>query len=133
MQLYTKEAEEGKLSKYMVAAYKVIGGEKRVISTSKVIYIAAAGGKAGNHKTIKLKKKQLKLKKGKTAKIAASLIAESAKKPVKKYRGKRYESSNTQIASVSGKGTVKGKNKGVCYIYVLAQNGIFKKVKVTVQ
>lgn len=30
-------------------------------------------------------------------------------------------------------GVVKGMKKGTCYIYVYAENGIFKKIKVTVK
>ena len=39
----------------------------------------------------------------------------------------------TDVATVTNKGVIKGKKKGTCYIYVYAQNGISKKVKVTVK
>ena len=45
----------------------------------------------------------------------------------------RYESTNANIASVSKKGVVKAKNKGACYVYAFAQNGICKKIKVVVK
>ena len=44
----------------------------------------------------------------------------------------KWTSSNTKVATVSTKGTIKGKKKGSCYVYVYAQNGVFAKVKVTV-
>ena len=50
-----------------------------------------------------------------------------------KYRKIAFESGNTKIATVTNKGVIKGKKKGTCYVYVYAQNGISKKVKVTVK
>ncbi|MBO4999058.1 MAG: Ig-like domain-containing protein, partial [Lachnospira sp.] len=49
------------------------------------------------------------------------------------HRKIKYESSNTKIASVNGKGVVKAKKKGSCDIYVYAQNGVYKKIKITVK
>ena len=45
----------------------------------------------------------------------------------------RYESSNAKIAMVSSKGVIKGIKKGTCYVYAYAQNGMAKKIKVTVK
>lgn len=45
----------------------------------------------------------------------------------------RYESSNKEIATVDSKGKIKAKAKGTCYIYVYAQNGVYKKIRVTVK
>ena len=52
---------------------------------------------------------------------------------MKKHRSVRYESTNTKIATVSKAGVVKAKKKGTCYIYAYAQNGVSKKIKVTVK
>ena len=52
---------------------------------------------------------------------------------IKKHRVVKYESSNPKIATVSGKGVVKGKAKGKCNIYAYAQNGVSKTIKVTVK
>ena len=49
------------------------------------------------------------------------------------HRKIRYESSNPGIAKVNSKtGEITGVKKGKCYIYVYAQNGVYKKVTVTV-
>ncbi len=40
---------------------------------------------------------------------------------------------DSNIASVDKKGKIKGKNKGSCYVYAYAQNGVFSKIKVTVK
>ena len=45
----------------------------------------------------------------------------------------RYESTNPKVATVSARGVIRAKAKGSCYIYAYAQNGVFKKIKVTVQ
>ena len=68
----------------------------------------------------------------KTVKIKASEVPASTKLKVKKHRAIAFESSNSNIATVSGKGVVKGIRKGICYIYTYAQNGVMGKVKVTV-
>ena len=81
----------------------------------------------------KAKKNKVKVKVGKTFKLAAKAIPASKKLKVKKHRKLTYESSNPAVASVSKKGKVKGLKKGKAIIYVYAQNGVFAKVKVTVK
>jgi uncharacterized protein YjdB len=44
----------------------------------------------------------------------------------------KYASSNSKIATVSKKGVIKGRKKGKCFIYAYAQNGVCKRIKVTV-
>ncbi|MSS62585.1 Ig-like domain-containing protein [Velocimicrobium porci] len=56
-----------------------------------------------------------------------------ADKAIKKHTAIKYESGNSKIATVSSKGVIKAKKSGTCYIYVYAQNGVYEKVKVTVQ
>ena len=77
-------------------------------------------------------KKAFTLKKGKKATIKAKAIA--SKGTFKKYTSNiRYVSTNTSVATVSKKGVIKAKAKGKCYVYCYAQNGLYKKVKVTVK
>lgn len=45
----------------------------------------------------------------------------------------RYESTNAKVASVNKKGKIKAVGKGKCSIYVYAQNGIYKRIKITVK
>ena len=71
------------------------------------------GGKVGNYKSVTVK----------------SSVVKKARKHVKI----RYESTNTNIATVSKKGVVKAKAKGTCYIYAYAQNGVFKKISIRVK
>ena len=45
----------------------------------------------------------------------------------------RYYTTNSKVATVSKAGVIKAKGKGTCSIYVLANNGVYKKVKVKVK
>lgn len=55
------------------------------------------------------------------------------KKLVKHTAAYRYYSTNKKIAAVSKKGVVKAKKKGTCILYVLANNGVYKKIRVLVK
>ena len=63
-------------------------------------------------------------------------VAASKKLKVKRHRKLIWESTDTSIVKVTGKGTkvkFKGLKKGTCYVYAYAQNGIYKRIKVTVK
>ena len=106
-----------------------------VLTTSKIVYIATLGGKYTNIKslTTKAKKDKVTIKKGKTFKLGVKVKKASLKLKTKNYRKTAYETSNKKIATVTSKGVIKAKKKGTCYVYVYTQNGIFKKIKVTVK
>jgi len=129
----TQKLKKGTYYKFIVVA---LDKDHKVISTSKLIHAATRGGKVGNRRKVTVKKsvirKAKKLKKGKSLKLKAKAIAQSKKRKVKKHVSIRYESSSTSIASVSKKGVVKAQNKGTCYIFAYAQNGVYKKIKVKV-
>lgn len=127
-----KKLRKGTYYQFMVSA---VDADNKVITVSKILYAATKGGKPGNYKKVKTKKKAktIKLKKGKTCKLGAKAVPASQKHKVKKYRGIRYESSNPDIASVTKKGVIKAKKKGTCYVYVYAQNGVYVRVKVIVR
>lgn len=99
-------------------------------SISKVVHTTVKGGKYGNATKITVKKVN-PIKKGK--KVTLKTTVEDSSKKVKTHVKLRYESTNTKIVTVSSKGVITAKKKGVCYIYVFAQNGIYKKVKVSVK
>lgn len=129
-----KKLKKGTYYKFVVVA---LDKNNTVLSTSKMIHAATSGGKVGNHKSIKVKASVLKkartLGQGKTLKLGAKALAKSKKLKVKKHAAIRYESSNPAIAAVTAKGVVKGSAKGSCYIYAYAQNGVCKKITVTVR
>ena len=124
-----KKLKKGKFYKYIIVAYYNVAGEKRIAYTSKSVHAITSGGKYGNPKKVNAKK-SLKLKKGKKKKISAKLICKKTKTHISKFR---YESSNAKIVTVNKKGKIKALKKEKCYIYVYAQNGFFKKIKITVK
>ena len=120
--------------KFIVVA---VDRNNNVVSMSKMIHVATKGGKVGNHKSVKVSRtviaKAKKLRKGKTLNLKAKAIAQSKKLKVRDHIGMRYESTNKKIATVSKRGKVTAKRKGSCYIYAYAQNGVYRKIKVTVK
>ncbi|MBO4862997.1 MAG: Ig-like domain-containing protein [Eubacterium sp.] len=127
-----KKLKKGTYYKYLIVA---VDKDGKVLSTSKTIHAATLGGKVGNAKSIttKAKKNKVTLKKGKTFKLKAKQKAASKKLKVKKHRAIQYESTNPAVATVNSSGKIKAVGKGKCDIYVYAQNGITKKIKVTVK
>ena len=75
-------------------------------------------------------KKNLKLRKGKAAKIKVSVKKSGS---VKNYRKNLFESTDTKVAEINKNGKVKAVGKGKCYVYCYAQNGTYAKVKVMVK
>jgi len=129
----SKKLKKGTYHKFIVVA---LDANRNVISTSKVIHVATKGGKVTNYRKVSISKsvvsKAKKLKSGKTLKLKARQIKQGSGK-VKKHRALKYESSNANIATVSKKGVVKARAKGSCYVYAYTQNGVYKRVKVTVK
>ncbi len=122
---------KGTYYKYIVQAYKLKDGKPQIIATSKTLYASTAGGKNANVSSLKLNKTKVNLKAGK--KFTLKATAKKSGQKLKTFRKVSFESSNTKIATVNAKGVIKAKKKGTCYIYVYAQNGVSKKVKVTVK
>lgn len=126
-----KKLKKGKYYKFIVIA---IDKNNKVVSTSKTVHVATKGGKVTNDKKVKTKvkknKKTIKVKK--TFKIKAKEV-KPKKGKVKRHRPIKYESLNPKVASVNGKGVVKGASKGKTYVFAYAQNGVAAKVKVTVK
>ena len=128
-----KKLKKGKFYKYIVVAYKAAKGKQAVLTISKSAHVTTTKKtKYGNPKSVKVKRK-LKIKKGKKKRIKASYVMPKKKKMKIHIAKFRYESSNPKVATVSSKGKVKGKKKGTATIFVIAQNGVYKTVKVTVK
>ncbi|MDE6626032.1 MAG: Ig-like domain-containing protein [Lachnospiraceae bacterium] len=126
-----KKLKKGTYYKYLVVAYKNIEGVKVTIAASKTVHATTKGGKYGVAKSVKVNKKSKKLAVSKTFKIKASEV--KLDKKIRQHRGIKYESDNSNVATVDKKGVVKAKQKGTCYIYVYAQNGVYKRIKITVK
>ena len=125
-----KKLKKGKYYKYIVVAYKNTDGTRKVLAKSKSVHCKTAGGKRGNPTGIKLKTTALTVKKGKSKTLHPVLL--SNKKVAIHIAAFRYESSKPSVASVNKNGKITAKKKGTAYIYVITQNGLYKKVKITV-
>lgn len=125
-----KKLKKGTYYKYLVLAYKDAGGAKVTMAAAKTVHTVTTGGNFGVAKKVDAPAK-VTVKVKKTFKLKAKEIKDKLK--IKSHRKIKYESSNTAIATVSGSGKIKAKKKGTCYVYAYAQNGIFKKIKVTVK
>ena len=122
-----KKLKKGTYYKYTVVAVR----GQEVLSTARTVHCITDGGKKGNPLKLTCKKTKISLKKGKTAGIKAKV---NAKKKVNYHTSKlRYESSDEGIATVTKKGKVKTVGTGRCVIYIYAQNGLCKKVQMTVK
>lgn len=118
--------------KYRISAYKLVDGKKVIIGTSLTLHSRTGSKNIANPTEIKVPKSTITLKKGKTAEIHAKAIFPKGKK-VKAHVGVRYVVLNTDIATVSSSGKIKAKKKGKCTVYVVAQNGVSKKLTVVVK
>ena len=129
---YTQSGlKKGVYYKYIVTAYRNTDSGKRAITTSFSAHCVTKGGKKGNPLKLKVEKAKLNVKPGKKVKIKGSI---TSKLPVNKHIAVlRFESDNDKVATVDKKGNVKGISKGKATIYVYAQNGLYKKVKITVK
>ena len=125
-----KKLKKGTYYKYMVVALNEKG---KVVAISKLIHVATKGGKVGNCKKLKVNKSKVNLKQGRKFKLKVKQIAKSKKVKLKKHRKTAFESDNQNVAVVSKKGVITAKKKGKCSVYVYAQNGVYKRVKVTVK
>ncbi|MDO4633741.1 MAG: fibronectin type III domain-containing protein, partial [Eubacteriales bacterium] len=124
-----KKLKKGTYYKYIVVALS----KDYVSSVSTTVHVATKGGSVGNVKTVKPRKSKVKIKVGKTSKIKTTVTPQSKKLKVKNHKKLAYESSDPMIATVTGKGVIQGVSAGTCTIYVYAQNGVYKKIQVTVK
>ncbi len=124
-----KKLKQGTYYKYYIKAYKLINGKKVFIAKSKTIHVTTLGGKYGNAKTIKVKDTNIVLKKNQKFTINATVNLD---KKIKVHTPIKFETTNSKVAIVNKNGVIKAKKIGNCTIYVYAQNGMYKKIKVTV-
>ena len=128
-----KNLDNTKSYKFYVVAYKNVDGKKVRISKSMVYHVTLADGKYTNVKEIKVPKSTYTLDIGEKKKLTAKSVKEDKTKNLLEHAQEfRYYSSDASIAVVSKNGEIKAKKPGSCIIYIVANNGVVKKVKVTV-
>lgn len=123
----------GTYYKYRVVAYRLVNGKRNTIASSKGVHVITNGGKYANPLKVTTKVSKLTVSVGKTKTIKASVVAPKNQKMKQHIAQIRYESGNPAVAKVTDNGKIKGIAKGSCSIYVYAQNGVCKKISVTVK
>lgn len=119
--------------KYFVAAYKLIGGKKVYIAKSNSLHVALKDAKATNAKKVTVNQTNVRLKAGDTFVIRSHTRLENTnKKELLHVAAYRYYTSDQSVASVSKTGKIKALKSGTCVIYVVANNGVYGTIKVTV-
>ncbi|MDD4369684.1 MAG: fibronectin type III domain-containing protein [Anaerostipes sp.] len=127
-----KKLKKGTGYKYYIRSYKMINGKKRYLRRTDDIHVATSSGKYTNVKKM-TGTSSVKTKVGKTKKITIKIqLQKTYRKTLGHVAKVRYVSDNKGIATVSKKGVVTGKKKGTCYIYAYAENGVSKKIKVSI-
>lgn len=129
-----KKLKKNTWYKYQVAAYKKVNGKKVVIGKSLTLHSLTSGSKTyTNPSKVTVSKTTFSLKKGKTATIKAKMVLPKNKKTKNHVAKIRYVVSDKTICTVSANGKIKAKKKGTCTVYAVTQNGMSKKIKVTVK
>lgn len=119
--------------KYFVAAYKLIDGKKVYIAKSNTLHVALKDAKATNAKKVTVNQTNVRLKAGDTFVIRSRTKLENTnKKELLHAAAYRYYTSDQSVASVSKTGKIKALKSGTCVIYVVANNGVYGTIKVTV-
>ena len=125
---------------YVVAYRKVNGKYKKITKTITAYVVGSDSKKYTNVKGINVDNTKITLSvDGNTTAPAdikldpTAVLKDSSKKMLLHTAEFRYATSNSSVATVVKDGTITAKGKGTCYIYVYAQNGYAKKVKVTVK
>ena len=128
-----KNLNNKKSYKFYVVAYKNVDGKKVRICKSMIYHVVLSDSKYTNVKAIKVAKTSYTLNVGDKQKLnAKSVKQEKNKKLLTHAQEFRYSSSDTTVATVSKKGEITAKQSGSCIIYVVANNGVMKKIKVNV-
>ena len=128
-----KNLNNKKSYKFYVVAYKNVDGKKVRICKSMIYHVVLSDSKYTNVKAIKVAKTSYTLNVGDKQKLnAKSVKQEKNKKLLTHAQEFRYSSSDTTVATVSKTGEITAKQSGSCIIYVVANNGVMKKIKVNV-
>ena len=129
----SRRLDNNRRYKYFVAAYKLIDGKKVYIAKSNSLHVALKDAKATNAKKVTVNQTHVRLKAGDTFVIRSRTKLENTnKKELLHAAAYRYYTSDQSVASVSKTGKIKALKSGTCVIYVVANNGVYGTIKVTV-
>ena len=123
--------------KACIKAFTKVNGKKKYLAKSPAAHAYTSGGntKYTNPKSIKLKSAaSVTLKAGKYSRIRAAVRKQNSKKKIRQCTDDlRFVSTDPSIVDVSLSGRMLAKRPGKAYVYVFAENGVRKRVTVTVK
>ena len=121
--------------KYFTVAYKMSGGKKVYLGRTNTVHVAMPQASKTNVLKVTVNKTKVNLVKGKTFKITKKVKLENPKKKALNHLTKkeRFITSNAKVATVSSAGVIKAVRKGTCTVYVMSENGVCAKIRVTVK
>lgn len=127
-----------KYYKYVIVAYAKTGDTKTVLGISKTIYATPSGSTKGNPSSVTVLNSSNKAITSVSVSKGGTVTVKGSQKVTKKVtkcpsKAFRFESSDQRIATVNTKGVITGVAKGTCDLYVIAQNGVYKRIRVTVK
>lgn len=129
----SRHLDNNKRYKYFVAAYKLIDGRKVYIAKSNPLHVALKDAKTTNAKAVTVNQTTVTLKAGQTFVIKSRTRLENTKKKeLLHVAAYRYYTSDQSVASVSKNGKITATKAGTCVIYVVANNGVYATIEVTV-
>lgn len=129
----SRRLDNNRRYKYFVAAYKLIDGKKVYIAKSNSLHVALKDAKATNAKKVTVNQTNVRLKAGDTFVVRSrTRLKNTNKKELLHAAAYRYYTSDQSVASVSKTGKIKALKSGTCVIYVVANNGVYGTIKVTV-
>ena len=129
----SRRLDNNRRYKYFVAAYRLIDGKKVYIAKSNSLHVALKDTKATNAKKVTVNQTNIRLKAGDTFVVRSRTRLENTnKKELLHAAAYRYYTSDQSVASVSKTGKIKALKSGTCVIYVVANNGVYGTIKVTV-
>lgn len=118
--------------KYVVKAYQVINGKKVIVAKSKMVHSTTTSKKNANPTMITVISTKVSLNTGVVKQIISKLVLPKGMKSDQHTAEITYESTNKSVATVNSDGKITAIAKGTCNIYAYAQNGVYTKIKVTV-
>jgi len=136
--LTVSKLRSGEKYRFCVVAQKKSGKSYRTIATSGDAHMAAGNvsGSYTNVKDLKVNRKAVNLKKGRSFRIKTGLTkVRKDKRLLNSSHDKsvRFTTTDPGVAVVNSKGKITAKGKGSCRVYVQAVNGLWKTVRVTVK
>ena len=128
-----KKLKAGIIYKLRVIAVAEDGSK---ISSSPIAYVTPKGKNYANASKLSVSKKSISLAAGEKAKVSAKVTGLDSKgKKLLKVSGVkkiRYMSSEPTIVKVTKYGNITALRAGTAYVYAIAADGVYKRIKVTV-